>query len=250
MLPVAVLLAVIAWAAPGCGEAAAEGYIACLDDPEAQLVVADGRRLALRPGQSGQLTLTCRRCCWITESVPGTVIWSLQPAAAGSVDRATGAFTIAPHAAVGAKVVVRAELTPPAGRQREASGEILVIDPSPQPWGGRWQEVAQVPCAGAAAGAAAAKPLLIQELELHPDGTFSVTWQPFERYQDYWGDYRVEGVDGGLRLTVSGGNHVPEELDLDGTLRLDAAGEMTFEGIFLGKRTDEAPVVCGHRFRR
>ena len=92
------------------------------------------------------------------------------------------------------------------------------------------------------------KPSCIQEFELHEDGTFTVTWHPFERYKDYWGTYQVDRASGALRLAVTGGNDVPEGLDLDGTLRW-SNGEMVLEGIYLGSKTKGAPPVCGHRFQ-
>jgi hypothetical protein len=234
----------------GCGRAAAEGYVSCLDDPEAQLVIGEGKRAPVRPGQSGQLRLTCRRCCWINEDVPGKIVWRLEPAEVGTVEPESGRFTLAVGAAVGSTVVVHAEVTPPTGRKRQAQAELIVIDPAPQPWAGRWREVGRLPCAGAkaAASARAGAPELIEELELYEDGTFSVTWHPFERYKDYWGTYRAARIGGPLRLEVIGGNDVPEGLDLEGTLRLDG-GDLVLDGIFLGSKSQETPVVCGHRFR-
>ncbi len=37
----------------------------------------------------------------------------------------------------------------------------------------------------------------VEELLFNPDGTFSVTWTPFERYRDYWGHYKYSVVTKG-----------------------------------------------------
>ncbi len=52
----------------------------------------------------------------------------------------------------------------------------------------------------------------IRELIFSADGTFSVTWTPFERYKDYWGDYTYDPETGVLTLTPERGNHIPEDV--------------------------------------
>lgn len=244
-LSIALMLAIAVCGLLGCERAAAEGDGDCLDDPQAWLVIGDGQRIAMRPGAGGELTISCRRGSFMNEPVEGKVTWRLDPPSAGTLDKSSGRFTLAPGIAVGSKVMVHVELTPPSGRKRQAQAEILVIDPAPQPWVGILREVGQVPCPGAKPAAEAE---LIQEFELREDGTFAVTWHPFERYKDYWGTYAVDRNSGALQLAVTGGNDVPEGLDLDGTLRW-SNGEMVLESIYLGSKTKGAPPVCGHRFQ-
>ena len=57
----------------------------------------------------------------------------------------------------------------------------------------------------------------IGELEFRADGTFSVTWVPFETYRDYWGRYTLDLRTGRLNLQVETGNYVPPDVDGDGT---------------------------------
>lgn len=74
----------------------------------------------------------------------------------------------------------------------------------------------------------------VRELEFAPDNRFSVTFRPFESYQDYWGTYRFDSATGALRMEVAGGNNVPAGLDLEGTARLDGEGRLILEDMFLG----------------
>ncbi|HEX8512431.1 MAG TPA: hypothetical protein VF688_04920 [Allosphingosinicella sp.] len=79
----------------------------------------------------------------------------------------------------------------------------------------------------------------VGELEFRPENRFSVTFMPFETYQDYWGAYSFDPATKRLRLTVEGGNFVPSNLDLEGEAEL-AEGRLRLKGIFLGSR-DGAP---------
>lgn len=89
----------------------------------------------------------------------------------------------------------------------------------------------------------------IEELVFHADGSFSVTWTPFEVYRDYWGTYTYDLETGSIDLEVTGGNHVPQVVCLhdctfhveDGTLRL--------QNLWLGCPLDgNCALRCGHVF--
>ena len=227
----------------------------CMNDPEARLVVGNGDTIALRPGTSAKLAVTCRICCWVDSSVEAAVAWSLQPATtAASLDPHTGALTIAASAPVGTKLTVAADLTG-RGKKRRAEGQVLVIDPRPQPWAGLWTETSRLACAspGKAGGpdsTPADKAPLIREFMLNEDGSFTVTWFPFERYKDYWGTYTVDRKSGAVNFTVTGGNSVPPPgTDLSGTLRLEPGGALVLADLYLGAPSGSTPPrACGHRF--
>jgi len=227
----------------------------CMTDPEARLVVGNGDTIALRPGTSAKLAVSCRICCWVDSSVEAAVAWSLQPAtSAASLDPRTGALTIAPSAPVGTKLTVAADLTG-GGKKRRAEGHVLVIDPLPQPWAGLWTETSRLACAspGKAGGpdpTPADKAPLIRDFMLGEDGTFTVTWFPFERYKDYWGTYIVDRKTGAVTFTVTGGNQVPgKEADLNGTLQVEPTGGLVLSDLYLGAPSGSTPPrACGHRF--
>jgi hypothetical protein len=52
----------------------------------------------------------------------------------------------------------------------------------------------------------------VRELIFQPNGHFSVTWMPFETYQDYWGSWRYDARTRVLTLAVDNGNYVPADL--------------------------------------
>ena len=62
----------------------------------------------------------------------------------------------------------------------------------------------------------------VRELIFQPNGHFSVTWAPFETYQDYWGAWRYDARTHVLTLTVDNGNYVPRDLVLSGEVSADA----------------------------
>ena len=73
----------------------------------------------------------------------------------------------------------------------------------------------------------------VREFVFRPDGQFSVTWAPFESYEDFWGSYDFDSASGCLFLQVEGGNHVPPDLMPVG--QVDLAGDMLdLDEVFLG----------------
>jgi hypothetical protein len=82
----------------------------------------------------------------------------------------------------------------------------------------------------------------VGELEFGASGRFSVTFRPFESYRDYWGTYTFDPVTNALEMTAEGGNFLPSSLDLEGAARVDEAGRLVIEGIFLGNREGIPPI--------
>jgi hypothetical protein len=115
----------------------------------------------------------------------------------------------------------------------------------------RWVEVGRILCISRSEQSALSNP--INELIFDGAG-FKVTWTPFERYVDYWGQYvaTVSGAGGTIRLTAEDGNYIPESLDLDGWF-VRCGDELVLNDVWLGYGRDESPgtpgVFCGHRFR-
>lgn len=62
--------------------------------------------------------------------------------------------------------------------------------------------------------------LSIRELEFHSDGSFSVTWRPFETYHDYWGRWRLDEAGRTLHLTIERANYTPTDFAGDGRITL------------------------------
>jgi hypothetical protein len=149
--------------------------------------------------------------------------WSVSGPAKLSADRKS--VSIAPDAPVGAIVTIgfRHVGQPVQTRFKVVAKDEIVLT-------GRWSQRSLEGCS-------AAEP--VRELELRPENGFSVTFLPFETYQDYWGSYAWDPDTGRLLLKVVGGNFVPGNLDLEGEAELKD-GRLRLKDIFLGSR-DGAP---------
>jgi hypothetical protein len=132
------------------------------------------------------------------------------------------------------------------GRHEVTTG-VYVYTEEGNPLVGFWREVAQLSCGD---GEEVAPELPIEELVFSAEGSFTLTWQPFESYVDYWGTYAFGLLKGTLELTVTGGNQVPDDIDGMGTFAIDEAGNLVLTDIWLGMpdRIDVAATNCGHRF--
>jgi hypothetical protein len=92
---------------------------------------------------------------------------------------------------------------------------------------------------------------LIGELRFGADGTFAVTWMPFEIYVDYRGTYAYDLTWGTLDLVVEGGSYVPDDVDGSGSFSVDEEGRLILRDMWLGSpRGVTDPPDCGHRFVR
>jgi hypothetical protein len=111
-----------------------------------------------------------------------------------------------------------------------------------------WREEAQFAC-GTQQQVAPEHP--IGELRFRADGSFDVTWVPFETYRDYWGTYTYDPQRGTLSLTIARGNYVPADVDGNGLFSIDEQGRLILTDMWLGSRRDsKIPANCGHRFTR
>lgn len=91
----------------------------------------------------------------------------------------------------------------------------------------------------------------IGELEFTAGGGFSVTFQPFESYKDYWGGYLFHQETGTLTLNITGGNRKPPWLDLEGKVRIASDGGLVLEDMYLGQPDGRPPPeggTCGYTF--
>lgn len=142
--------------------------------------------------------------------------WSVSGPARLNEDRTT--LTIAEDAAPGAEIVLRFRLSdePVVARLAVVARDALVLT-------GIRSQTAVTGCAGLAP---------VRELEFGPD-RFSVTFNPFETYKDYWGTYRFDPATGALLMSVEGGNNIPPGLDLEGVARIEG-GHLILEQMFLG----------------
>ncbi|HET9640790.1 MAG TPA: hypothetical protein VFP12_16465 [Allosphingosinicella sp.] len=168
-------------------------------------------KVDMSPAGTAELPLKC------------TYGWSVSGPAKLGADRKS--LIIAADAPVGASVAIGfSYLGKPAQAQFKvvAKDEIVLT--------GRWSQRSLDGCSA---------PEPVRELEFRPENGFSVTFTPFETYQDYWGRYAWDADTGRLTLTIVGGNFVPGNLDLEGEAELKE-GRLRLKDIFLGSR-DGAP---------
>ena len=75
----------------------------------------------------------------------------------------------------------------------------------------------------------------IGEIEFTESGHFSVTYNPFETYRDYWGTYSFDPATGAVAMKVEGGNYQPAGLDLEGIASFAPDGALVLDGVYLGQ---------------
>jgi hypothetical protein len=122
-------------------------------------------------------------------------------------------------------------------RENSVLGRFSVFNPNTNPLVGRWSQSSSNCAPGA----------VINELIFSADGTFSVTWMPFEAYKDYWGQYDFDPETSELSLTVKSGNDIPEDVR-SGTVRLTETG-FVLETASLGSR-ENGPTCQSPKFAR
>ena len=173
----------------------------------------------ISPAGTAELPLRC------------TSAWSVTGPAILSPDRSS--VTIAPDAPAGSTVTVGFTHL---GKPVEARFKVVARDEIVLT--GRYIQ-------RSLAGCTAHKP--VRELEFKPENRFSVTFVPFETYQDYWGTYAYDPVSGRLRLKVEGGNFVPPNLDPEGVAER-VEGRLRLKDMFLGSRDGGPRSGCTYDF--
>jgi hypothetical protein len=171
-------------------------------------------------------------------------VWSVSDGAPATISRGGGVLQVAQDAPDGAVFGVVAQV---AGVTLEAG--VQVFDPVRNPLVGTWRQSAGTPCGSTESMDAGNE--AVRELIFQANGSFSVAWSPFETYKDYWGTYTYEVGSGRLRLQVSGGNHVPHDLDPNGQALLSGSGELQLVDMSLGSRSSMREFAfCKATFRR
>jgi len=214
------------------------------EEPNVVLVGSRDTTLQVLPGATLALTLGVFECCYFFHPVSARAIWSIAPGDGARIDRTTGLLMIDPSTPSGSVFTVRADVE---GGRRVVAVEAHVFTAEANPLVGFWLETAQLECE-TETEVIPEQP--IDELVFGADGTFSVTWFPFEVYKDYWGTYTFDLTRGTLELVVTGGNYIPPDVDGRGQLAWDASGRLVLTELWLGTppRDGTRPANCGHHF--
>lgn len=197
------------------------------------------RVASLRPGESIRFAVGEWKCCVFFEPVMVATEWNIEPQEAGAIIK-DGTFTLSKVALPGDRVLIQAKVDMTS--QLEAL--VAVYTDEFNPLVGTWREERQIMCDGQEQNPD--EPF--QELVFRADGRFTLTWHPFEVYTDYVGTYVYDAVTLALLLHIDGGNYVPEQTDLEGTIVVQSKDQIRLENIFLGIRSPSKTQanVCGH----
>ena len=201
----------------------------------------------VRPGESYQFTLAILSSYAPAEVVQACVTYKVTPEGKGATIDDAGLLKIDPHTPNGAQFVVMADIE--HGRAQRTIG-VFVYTPEAQPLLGRWHQEKQFDCGSGEE----IHTHPIRELEFRADGSFSVTWDPFETYRDYWGSYAFHFATGKLSLLVEHGNRIPGDMRSIGKAEIKN-GKLVLTGIYLGtfEKAGEPPLTknqCGYVFAR
>jgi hypothetical protein len=197
---------------------------------------------ALRPGQMRTFQLGVVECCYVFTKVSACATWSVEPQGMGANIDQDGTLTIEPTVEHGRRFTVTADVE--NGRRR-LTLPVYIYTEEGNPLFGTWSESARLDCAGGTS----VPEQRIGELWFLADGSFRVTWSPFELYFDYWGDYSYDLGTGALELTLTGGNYEPSDVDGVGAFAIQPDGSLDLIDIWLGSQQGTTETQsCGHRF--
>lgn len=118
------------------------------------------------------------------------------------------------------------------------SGRVLVYDSEQNPLVGTWTQVDNGECAPESR---------MRELYFLGDGRFAATWQPFESYKDYWGNYEFDVNTGVLTLSPEGGNYIPDDV-ISGLVTVE--GDTLIQGNGMGFGSTRGGLSCDAPFKR
>ena len=186
--------------------------------------------LQLQPGDSHQLVLAIFTSYSPAQEVPACATWKVEPEGKGATISDTGLLKIDVKTPAGSTFTVTADIE--KGRaQRQIP--VVVFTLENQPLVGFWRQLSRSDCTPEKDQAPVSP---INEMEFRANGWFSVTWQPFETYRDYWGSYTADKSNGALTLTIETGNYVPGNFKGTGKFKLKDDKTLEMNGIFLGEQ--------------
>jgi hypothetical protein len=182
-----LVLVLLVWAVAGAAFAARP----TLQEDDHLKEATLGEAISLQPGATFTEHLFRWQCCVYTLPVNVAARYLVDPADRGvSIDPMTGVLNVDANTPAWTVVRVYAIL---AGGKRIVSHDVHVYTPQSNPLVGTWRQTAELDCFSSLPPGTPGlewQPVQpIQELFFSADGTYSVTWVPFEVYRDYAGPY-------------------------------------------------------------
>ncbi|MGH9940893.1 MAG: hypothetical protein ACRD9R_00870 [Pyrinomonadaceae bacterium] len=190
-----------------------------------------GEEIEMWAGQTLELRVFVPLGCYGIQEVNPCVVWSVDHAAVAAIDPHTGRLTVNENAKHDSLFTVTADVE---NGRRLMPTKVRVYTREGNPLVGSWRQARSKTGANG-------EPMAVEggigELRFRADGTFSVTWVPFECYKDYGGTYSFDQKSGSLKLELSKhGNFIPPDLDLEGDVSFDGGRLLKLRGICLGSK--------------
>jgi hypothetical protein len=208
-----------------------------------QLQISPGPSFDLQPGQARQMKVGITECCVVFTPKQACVVWSIASNPNVSIDAASGQLTVDAAAVHDSQFIITADVE---NGKRIITSTLHIFTPAGNPLVGTWHEDAELACSS---GDEVTPQEPIREVIFKADGSFSVTWHPFEVYHDYWGTYQSDPAAGQLELTVTSGNYIPTDIDGRGTFKIDDQGRLILTDMWLGQPYGKKVTpACGQRF--
>lgn len=205
----------------------------------------------LRPGDTYQFALAIPSSYKPAEKVPACAVWTVEPEGKGASISSKGLLKIASGAPAGSRFIVTADIENGRAKRQIV---VLIYTNKSQPLVGLWKQLGSAHCQGKEQ-ISPFRP--INELEFRVSNWFSVTWQPFETYRDYWGKYAAKNASGAISLQIEQGNWIPADFHGNGKYKIKPDGTLELRGIYLGDRgpsghgkQTSSPRECRYIFTR
>lgn len=212
--------------------------------------------VSLRPGDVFQFQIGRYVCCGPNQEVVTSIAvrWTIPSWIQNArIDEHSGKLTIDASAPDGVRFPVIASIN---NGETILTRDVFVYLPERHPLAGGWDEIAEIDCTSGSE-----RPFVennhIRSLVFDPNGSFQVTWFPFEVYKDYWGHYTYDAATQTLTMEIEGGNFFPKSIRLSGRAAIDELGlddvyclrrrELRLEHIWLGQKV-KAEAGCGMVF--
>jgi len=213
-----------------------------INEPLRRFVLSFDSSVQLQPGEQYQFRVGDIRCCYFFDPLDVKAVWSVSPSSGAKIDQ-NGLFTVDENTPSGSVFRVTADIN---NGQATSGIDVYIYRTEDNPLIGTWREDAQIACGSELP---VTPDHLIGELRFRADGSFSVTWYPFEVYTDYDGKYQYDMQNGGLELTIEYGNYIPGDVDTSGSFSIDGENRLILKDLWLGSwQGSSNPAQCGHRF--
>jgi len=218
-----------------------------LADDELRYATLEFGSFDIEPGEHRQLRLWILQCCVYYRPLASSMRLTMDPTPYATLDEYGGELVISRDAPAGLQFRVYADIED--GR-RIVSTDVTVTTRAANPLRGTWHQVGETRCASPISFSPNEP---IQALVFRADGTFSVTWFPFEAYRDYWGVYTIDKPEKGrLTMGIKAGSYIPRDFRGDGKFTVTDTGgkrRLHIDGISFGQpREGDSYVTCGADF--